>query len=311
MPMYCIAYCSSYRFSNAAQAQAVLDQISDNSLLYDGIWTIYERYLTLELAQADKQILDARQSHRDYYFLIKPCPFPYEYMEREYSKEGFKPFETQGQNYHCAFLTEKCMISFYESPEKGEKDRRTEMKLGRYLRRFSHLDDNKISEIAARYGAMMGDSVLKFATTREEIKLVYMDGPNSCMAGDMNYDGFHPAEAYASPDLAVAYLDRDGDITARTLVNVVTKRYIRIYGDTARLRELLEKEGYCHSNFTLAGARLLKIYRDEDKTSVLLPYFDGCITKVHYNDDDEEYLIVENPPRILHGGAAGFYDLQR
>lgn len=235
-------------------------------------------------------------------YMLKRMPDPVDFLSREATRQDYQPFEVQGEPLHCAELIEKS-ISFYNNLYDAFDNRRTEMKLGRYLRQYTSKDDNEISLICARNGIDCGDSVIKWARTREEIAEVYEKGPRSCMKGGRgNWFGTaHPAEAYASPDVAVAFIQRDDDrVTARTVVNIKDKTYVGVYGDSARLDPMLEAEGYKPDWQALRGCRLLKVPVGDGRYAV--PYLDSnCCVAEH----DETYLIA-NTEKGSWSGECGY-----
>jgi hypothetical protein len=214
-------------------------------------------------------------------------------------------------SFHCANIIPPATISYFRSREDAWDNKRTEMKLGRYLREFApRLNDQIIGDACAKIGvAYVTDVVLKMARTREEIRNVYVNGPNSCMSGEDNViGGVHPVECYASDDLAVAYLDRDGDITARTLVNPQRMQYLRIYGDSIRLGTMLQKLGYRESSHALRDAKLLKIKIEDSNYSnhAFLPYLDGNHTQVM---DMGDHFKVWAEPERYSGNTSGYIRL--
>lgn len=212
-------------------------------------------------------------------------------------------------SYHMAEIIPPATVSFYRSREDAWADKRTEMKLGRYLREYNrHLDDNVIADACAKIGVtFVTDVILKMARTREEIREVYENGPESCMSGKGNVQGgVHPVECYASEDLAVAYLDRDGEITARTIVNPMKMQYLRIYGDSVRLSTMLEKLGYKQSSKALGGAKLLKIEVPDSPNYVFLPYLDGHYSEVN---DMGDHFVVHAPPQRYSGNTSGYISI--
>lgn len=152
---------------------------------------------------------------------------------------------------------------------------------GRFLTKFfSHLFDKpKIAALAASFNG--GDGSLKFARTKEDIIRVYLNGPHSCMAHKLSqYAGkTHPVAVYASPDLGVAYLERGGEITARTLVryNASGRPYVhsRIYGDSTRISSALSAVNIISDEDETGfdGARLVKIHHNG--RNYIMPYIDG------------------------------------
>jgi hypothetical protein len=93
----------------------------------------------------------------------------------------------------------------------------------------------------------------------------------------------HPCRIYAAGDLAVAYMVRKDEITARALVWPEKKIYGRIYGDETRLLDLLDTAGYREGS--LNGARMLRI---PDSGGFVCPYIDGVMSA----EDSGEFLII-------------------
>ena len=136
------------------------------------------------------------------------------------------------------------MIAYTESPEKGELDRQTRTKAGRYLNKF--FGDVLTPKQIAFYAEWqtrgskplldMGKVALKFATTPDEIVDAYKRGPSSCMAGSES------VRVYGAGDLAIAYLEpeeREGnrpEIIARALVWPAKKAVSRIYPNVENWR---------------------------------------------------------------------------
>ena len=167
------------------------------------------------------------------------------------------------------------MIAFYESVAKAEAQRETITKVGRFLTRFRpELSQDDIRKLAERYQAEQAQAVLTFATTEDEIEEVYVNGPNSCMAGNARkFRSFiHPARVYAAGDLAIAHIGVD----SRVLCWPEKKIYGRIYGNTESQRHILTDAlsniGYRYSTDGFYGARLLLV---EDGDSRVMPYLDN------------------------------------
>jgi hypothetical protein len=184
------------------------------------------------------------------------------------------------------------MVAFTETPEKGEIDRQTRMKPGRYLTRFyPHLSPDEVRDLAIALERSVG---MQLATTPDEIEQVYKHGPHSCMAGesrDFN-SPVHPARVYGAGDLAVAYLsttaitDPDFHATARAVVWPEKKLYSRLYGDGPRLEKALTAAGYQPGR--LYGAKLLRIPHRE---AFVCPYIDAT----PYVVDRGEHLEIIDP----------------
>lgn len=157
------------------------------------------------------------------------------------------------------------------------------MKLGKLLKANDYTD-KEIREASATLKALsnLKTNTVKFARTQEEIIDVYDRGPHSCMRGK------DCVQVYATPDLAVAYLEIDGDVKARAVVCVnedIGLQYSTIYGFASPLEVLLKRLGY--ESGSLEGCRLLKI---EDGDTYVAPFLDG-IQSVTIEDD---YLVIDS-----------------
>ena len=171
----------------------------------------------------------------------------------------------------------------------------TKMRYGKLLKKLG-MDESCIPLEAAKASTiykLYKGAEIKYARVQEEILDVYRNGPRSCMMNDES------VACYASPDLAVAYVEVDGRVVARAVVAPDKKIRARIYGDETLLGTLLEIEGYDKGN--LEGCRLLRI--EDDEGNLLCPYLD-CGTRA-YPDDD--YILItccgeygtQNEPGIL------------
>ena len=191
------------------------------------------------------------------------------------------------------------MIAYTRSLKDGMRDRQVRVKLGRYLAQHfgDKLSPQKIAQLVAQHNENQCEKLRwHIAMTPKRIEVVYRKGPNSCMSKPRRYydcdidriHDAHPTSIYGAGDLGVAFLRRDGRITARALVWPERKVYGRIYGDEARLHRALDEAGY-ESEYDhrkavrdaggdpyvdggFNGARLLKL----DMDGVLVaPYMDG------------------------------------
>lgn len=195
---------------------------------------------------------------------------------------------------HYAHLsaTKPGLIAYTQSAAKGEADRQTQIRPGRYLTQF--YPDLPAEAVRRLVGGVAKPATLALARSADEIEQIYLTGPQSCMS--------HPAATYASPchpvrvygdsDLALAYATPpNGTPTARALVWPEQKRYGRIYGDEALLGRLLEGEGY--QMRSLGGARIRRIAADpDDDTKVVMPYLDSCRT---FDTVDDHWLRIDGP----------------
>jgi hypothetical protein len=179
-------------------------------------------------------------------------------------------------------------IAYTQDAAKGAGDIQTRVKPGKYLAQFysSVLDAPTIARMSAEFSLQYGENlVLQFADTEDEIERVYTSGPRSCMAhhaGHFN-SSIHPTRIYAAGDLAVAYIVRNDEITARALCWPSKKIYGRVYGDETRLCDLLSDADYKHGS--LDGAKMLRI---EERGGFVCPYIDHSCSA----GDDGDFLIL-------------------
>ncbi len=170
---------------------------------------------------------------------------------------------TPDVRYHFPHLVDG-KVSFTSTDARGVADTKTLMRPGKYLLKFfGHvLSKDQIKDWAN--GVNFLNLEILFATTPEEITHVYTTGPSSCMSGKFKKLPMHPAGVYGAGDLAIAYIERNGKITARVLCWPEKKVYAypeAIYGDQL-FETLLQQHGYnpTHKDGReLRGARLLAV----------------------------------------------------
>lgn len=187
------------------------------------------------------------------------------------------------------------MVAYIQTPDKLKRDISTATKPGRYLKTYfgEVLSDEQIKKWAERHEAKYSTELLKNVQISQDPDMwewVYENGQGytSCMT--YNRDGRHlnsrmcgpnhPVRSYAHPrsDLAIAYLPTtskpfpDHKAAARTIVNIETKEYVRIYGDE-RLGNALELMGYTHNAACMRGQPIaMREYTDGE---YIVPYIDG------------------------------------
>jgi hypothetical protein len=171
------------------------------------------------------------------------------------------------------------MVSYVPSHQYGLADRRIRLSVGRYLSKFysDYLTPAQIRDVV---NLSQQDKVL-FATGRAEIRRVYEEGPRSCMK-DAVHGTTHSCEVYGYQypsgdyEFAVAYLERDNQITARALVAMKPKVFVRHYGDDGPvLASKLKSMGYVQkSSMGHYALRLLEI-DNPCGSGYLMPYLDG------------------------------------
>jgi hypothetical protein len=262
-------------------------------------------------------------------YLAYKIPPEQNYLEREKAKieaGEYEPLPNHMWPYSSDYVfprltQDKTMIGYYSSPRDAKFDRLTECKPTRFFSQWWNYTD--MWDYMAELGLAAAGLTLAWATTREDIRFVYEKGPESCMSAEAHRyyrssgdNAIHPTEAYASPDLALAYLYRGDDATeedvivARALCNVNTKEYVRIYGDIDRMRKSLEELGYSENQYCLGGCRLLKIFPKTsdgvvDKQHVMTPYLDGMCQQIMFKMD-EEYMTIKPAEFLISGSTSGY-----
>lgn len=212
------------------------------------------------------------------------------------------------------------LIAYTQSPDKGERDIKTKIKPGAYLRKFfsDRLDAPAIARIAASFRALTDPATkLHIAETPEECVAAYL-ACSSCVsyAGGGFKGPVHPASVYGSPDprfVTVAYLKRDGRITARALINRVEKRYTSSYGDTSALTPILEANGYTRPDYNaLVGCAIHAIpapgTTPDGRPLYVAPSIDGhtlarhdAALKAHVLLTSEQFATVPKAEQVRLG----------
>lgn len=191
--------------------------------------------------------------------------------QKRFETGHYKPVPWQNEQWakhkeHFVHVSRETadLLAYTQTPEKGERDLKTQIKPGKYLEKFygTVLTRYNIADWAARYRAMFdATTVLHFAESGDEAMQAYKE-VGSCMSfnGGGHSGKWHPALAYGNPDPAfvtVAYLKRGNAITARVLCNRQTKKYYeRVYGDAVTLTAKLNALGWTESPQPLIGLRL-------------------------------------------------------
>lgn len=198
------------------------------------------------------------------------------------------------------------LIAYTPNPEKGRRDIQVRTTPGKYLKKhYPTLTDEQIRTIVDDFRWHFSTETVLFARTETEICNVYADGPDSCMSKSMSeYDShIRPVAVYAVPWLAVAYLERDGDIKARCLVydnpdDPADKRRSRIYGDAALLEPKLDTLGYHPKSFD--GVLIKKIVC-KNTNGYVMPYIDDYPHYKYQSVDfyDEDHFVISQHGDLL------------
>lgn len=255
------------KFEAAACAQQLVDALNSSAKEEKN----KKRYRVSRVVASDDTSWMQREQQKMTDGTYKPVPWVNEawWRRSEYATKHFVHISTKDQS----------MVSYTSCNEDGVNDRQTRVRPGRYLAQFfPRLGEATV----AHWSAMMGgdDKELKFADTAAEAQRVYNEGPHSCMAGCGN-----EARAYGGPDMAVAFLEERGHITARAICSMKNKTYIHGYGDYVRLHARLNAQGYAFGG-TFVGSRMRRIR--VGNAFVLPHYCDFSLTMI----DEGDYLRI-------------------
>lgn len=223
-------------------------------------------------------------------------PIPYDFA-------NVLTFPTNHFPHIPAESNDSSMIAFTESAEKGQRDKQTRMKFGRYLQKyFTYLTDVDVQEYVRLYQASQVESTytVKYATTESDIRAAYEtemyacdSSATSCMYGKFAHWTVAPYFVYAlSPDVRVAIMrDATGTIVGRTVTSEIRKRYVRIYTArssarhseilTTKFTEKLHADGYTQGD--LRGCRIRRL--EGTRGRVIMPYIDGSADYASYYSD--------------------------
>ena len=172
----------------------------------------------------------------------------------------------------------------------------TQIRIGKFLKKLGKPE----AEIAlignnANKLKQLAKMPLQFTSCSDEVMHVYQNGPHSCM----KYED--AVKVYATEDVAVAYLELDGKVLARSVVcknPEIGLQYVRAYGLADILEASLEREGYKSGD--LEGCTLLKI---QQHIGYVMPYLDGRYTDV---DVEAEYIRVVKSGEYQADSTDGF-----
>lgn len=245
-------------------------------------------------------------------------------------------------------LIQKGMVNICTVNKKGERTgKRADVKLGRYLTMgYPFLDDKQKEAIVTKmkdahtpldmevkwtdtgFGEIVG--MPSANSSYFNTSCWYKSLNDSCMRYDKNdlgFDTYHPYDAYCSGDFQLVYLERDGRLFGRVLVNPPTMTYSAIYGVSKPACDLLLKAvrdaGYkpvddedCQS---WKGQRLLYLQgsftnddEDIDELSVVItPYIDFLHDEDGWHDGKYIYIndYEKGRRRVDLQDASGYNEL--
>ena len=207
---------------------------------------------------------------------------------------------------HVSFI-DPTAVAFTEDEAKGEADRQTMMRPGKYLQKFLAAGPSgeiehgplkgtepRITKMQVAYYADWhqagkrpeNEDVLAFTEDADEIVRLYEEGPESCMMGKGWDTQYHPVRVYAGGGLALAYMtSASGEVTGRALCWPARECFGRVYPtpnsdrDRERYDELmarLKAKGWTsinEDNTIFEGARLTQL--TSRYGSYLMPYLDN------------------------------------
>ena len=192
---------------------------------------------------------------------------------------------------------EKGLVEVIPSPDKKP----IFMKYGRLLKNLGQPEEEiQIESTKLTTLKVACQKELKFTTSSEEVIDVYERGPQSCMRG------CDSVGAYATDDVAVAYIEDGDKVIARTVVCIneeIGKHYVRIYGFGEPLEYLLKKAGFIKGD--LEGCVILKL---EDDTGIKAPFLDGCNGIV---DNGDTLEIVRYGAKYTADQTSGYLDMRQ
>lgn len=217
------------------------------------------------------------------------------------------------------------LVAFTQSPVAGELDRQQVIKPGRYLRQHCpDLSDEQIKQLVAECQAKLNVQ-FNISNKLEDFVRVYSEGPSSCMGYSIEGGApknwsftrtggklVHPVSVYAYPgnNIAIAWLEANGRIGARAILNTQRQRWVRMYGSDSvknaseRLGDWLREQGYRNDTSCLIGEKIAKIHTD--RGGYVCPYIDGDDQSVSIQED--HLLIGEGRDRRCADHSTGCLD---
>ena len=211
--------------------------------------------------------------------------------------------------YHFVHVSTNnpAMLAYTENATKGEADRQTPIKVGRYLNRFTKgLTEDRIRQVVEAHNSEFDTGALEIAKTTNDIVSVYLNGPSSCMSHSVsNFSSSeHPTSVYGAGDLGVAYVGGIAKPKGRALIHLEKKVFSTIYGDSARLGAILEKSGYKPDRGSdFEGAKINKITCANNPDFYVMPYMDNDYG-VKYSECRKYFTMSRSPDyyaQFTHG----------
>jgi hypothetical protein len=218
------------------------------------------------------------------------------------------------------------MVAFTEDPRKGEADRQTPTRPGKFLQKFLGAGESGLIE----HGPLVGsdpkvtkhqiafyaawhqsgkrpptDDVLGFTDDPDMIVRVYEDGPDSCMMGKGWSPEHHPVRVYAGGGLELAYMlshEDPNDIIGRALCWPDKGVFGRVYPTPNSNKEQNRYD-------ELMGRLKAKGWRSITEDSTV---FEGALLSVvtnRYGEYVMPYLDNEYGVRMIHRNGQQWWQM--
>lgn len=266
------------RYDSGADAQAEAKRHND----YNSRWNYRARWRVRKVVDTDSDNFYAREK------ALNHTPVPWE-------------LSTAFENSWAYMLPhidpdDPKKVRFYRTLTHAIEGRYTSVRMSKFLVDYERFDEEERDEILAKAGFWNGEDV-EFAITQDADKIqeVYENGPNSCMADPDEYSlpDPHPVTVYSKGDLALAYVRRGDEYTARGVIYPEKQLYWSMYGHTALLENHLKDLGYIEDpqgGRGFEGAKVAAIPYDD---GYLMPYIDAVSTASLVTVDDELYFELK------------------
>lgn len=221
--------------------------------------------------------------------------------------------------------TDRQLVAYTQSPEKGERDIQTPIKLGVFMRKLNNLwRDTYIAEQVANHFAEL-NVTFELISGIDARHNYDKHGWGSCMSSKgferhLKYDVL--ANFYSGDTLHVALVkDGTGTPIGRSIVDPVRKVYIRAYGDRQKVARTLQNAGYTLGGYVSYedNPRQYAVRIVEDTgthATAYMPYLDhrdangSALCGCYVRHSDESYtLALVHHEGIAHRNLAdqGFY----
>jgi hypothetical protein len=201
------------------------------------------------------------------------------FTDGTYTPVPWSSYYHESTDLHYAHLSIKTpgLIAYTPTDEHGIADRQVTVKPGKYLTEFYSdiYSKERIDAFVEKVKATFDDALI--ATSADDIRQVYVNGPSSCMSHDDDYywSHVHPVTVYGDSDVACAYLGELRKVSARCLIYPEKKVYTRVYGDKT-LERILQRMGYSSGTLNGAHIRCIPVDGGRRRESYVMPYVDWC-----------------------------------